>query len=386
MFEVTKKQGFFMSSEAAPWPENLCSTREKRKTGPRYLSDDDAETAKPWDRNRAATECVSGIFLDAEDVRLERQAQAMQFCSGVLRFAKDRKTGRLKLVSVDSCRARFCPVCQWRKSLKMKARFLEALPKITEANPKARWLLLTLTVKNCDLSELSDTITAMNKAWTRLHRKKELAAVLGWTRAMEITKPKDSTTAHPHFHCLLIVSSSYFGKHYIKQEQWTELWKSCLKVDYTPVVHIQTVKPRGKDQTEQEAVGEAASEALKYALKPSDMTADADWSKAVATISHGRRFLGTGGILKGILADQEEATAEDEAEDIEKLASDVRQETGYSWSAPAKKYRRDPAQDRERSALAMRNAAKGVTDDEPITVETLQEKARKRRRPRKDGS
>ncbi|MFZ5063913.1 protein rep, partial [Escherichia coli] len=75
-----------------------------------------------------------------------------------------------------------CPVCQWRRSLMWQARFYQSLPSIQQEQPKARWLFLTLTVRNCKVSELGDTLTAMNSAWNRLRLRKEFKPVLGWVR------------------------------------------------------------------------------------------------------------------------------------------------------------------------------------------------------------
>jgi len=45
-----------------------------------------------------------------------------------------------------------------------QARFYEAIPALVAKHPKARWLFLTLTVRNCEITELGETLTAMNEA------------------------------------------------------------------------------------------------------------------------------------------------------------------------------------------------------------------------------
>jgi len=51
---------------------------------------------------------------------------------------------------------------------------------------------------------------------------------------------------------LLPVKKSYFtGKLYISQKDWTSLWKKAMKLDYTPIVHIQRVKGKTKIDAEQ---------------------------------------------------------------------------------------------------------------------------------------
>jgi hypothetical protein len=67
-------------------------------------------------------------------------------------------------------------------------------------------------------------------------------------------------------------------------------------VDYTPVVNVKGL--RGK-------VEDAAREVLKYATKPEDLTADANWLVRYLKQVHNLRFLSTGGIIKDYLSTEE---------------------------------------------------------------------------------
>ncbi|EBG4887886.1 hypothetical protein FI012_24600, partial [Salmonella enterica subsp. enterica serovar Kentucky] len=198
---------------------------------------------KPWDVHRAQAEDVQAIYATVED--FERYAQRIDQCSGVLRFGwhPDPDTGEvlLRLREAHFCRVRHCPVCQWRRSLMWQARFYQSLPAIQQAHPKARWLFLTLTVRNCPVGQLGETLTAMNAAWNRLRGRKEFRPVLGWVRTTEVTRGRDGS-AHPHFHALLMVPPSMFAKNYVKQARWVELWQEAMRLDYAPVVDVRTVK------------------------------------------------------------------------------------------------------------------------------------------------
>ncbi|MGY4110017.1 plasmid rolling circle replication initiator protein Rep [Aeribacillus sp. SP014] len=140
----------------------------------------------------------------------------------------------------------------WRRSLKI-AYHNKLI--VEEANRRyhCAWLLLTLTVRNVEGGELRQTISDMMKGFNRLTKYKRFdAAVLGYFRALEITKNHEEHTYHPHFHVLLPVKKSYFtGKLYISQKDWTSLWKKAMKLDYTPIVHIQRVKGKTKIDAEQ---------------------------------------------------------------------------------------------------------------------------------------
>ncbi|CSW30756.1 replication protein [Shigella sonnei] len=145
-------------------------------------------------------------ILSGVSTRLLLNSSAMHSvwpsCSGLLRFGWSTimETGetRLRLRSAQCCRVRHCPVCQWRRTLMWQARFYQALPKIVVDYPSSRWLFLTLTVRNCEIGELGTVLTAMNAAFKRMEKRKELSPVQGWIRATEVTRGKDGS-AHPHF-------------------------------------------------------------------------------------------------------------------------------------------------------------------------------------------
>ena len=236
------------------------------------LADESPKDAK-WDGQRGRTQDLATMLAAGWEPDATRAASRITDCSTWLEMeiTANRETGEagLRLSRASFCRWRHCPVCQWRRSLMWKARFLEAVADI-EKRPEAataQWVMLTLTVRNCPVEELRATLTAMSKAWARLSKRKEVEPALGgWIRATEITRGADGT-AHPHYHALLAVKPSYFGKRYIPAKRWAELWKEAMRLDYTPVVDIRRVKPRG----EQSGVAAGAAEVLKYATKTSDL-------------------------------------------------------------------------------------------------------------------
>ena len=185
-----------------------------------------------------------------------------------------------------------------------QARFLKALPSIEQAHPTARWLFITLTVRNCMVTDLRRTIQDMNKAWHRLVQRKEFDVVQGWIRTTEVTRGRDDS-AHPHFHVLMMVKPSYFGKNYVTQRRWAELWQDCARLDYTPIVHVKAVKPKlGVGSLDQLPLRRAISETLKYSVKPQDMSDD--WLIQLTRQVYHLRFIASGGILKNVLREGEE--------------------------------------------------------------------------------
>lgn len=189
-----------------------------------------------------------------------------------------------------------------------QARFYQALPKLLTAYPKSRWIFLTLTVRNCDMSDLSSTLKAMNEAWQRFINRVDFRPVQGWLRTTEVTRGADRS-AHPHFHALLMVPPSMFsGVHYVKQSRWVELWQESLRVNYPPNVDVRTVKPKGgKASSMAELLQGAVAETLKYSTKPDDMVTDPQWFLDLTRQTHKKRFMASGGALKDMLREDEES-------------------------------------------------------------------------------
>ncbi len=308
---------------------------------------------KPWDVHRAQADDVQRIYAQAHE--FERYAGRMTDCSGLLHFgwSDDPETGesRLRLRNAQFCRVRHCPVCQWRRSLMWQARFYQALPRIVEQHPHARWLFLTLTVRNCRIHELRATLQGMNQAWHRLVKRQEFSPVLGWLRTTEVTQGAGST-AHPHFHALLMVKPSYFSHGYVTQARWTELWAECARLDYQPVVDVRTVKPRRGQETGAAGIAEmlrgAVSETLKYAVKPSDMTSDDEWFLELTRQVHRLRFIASGGELKNVLREAEESNGDLILADGQDQAAEASEGPllAFEWHAKDRLYRRNPRRDK----------------------------------------
>ena len=315
------------------------------------LSDVSERDAK-WDKHRSNTQTIGALYDRAEDAKFERLGERMSECSGVLHFDQtlDMETGELgiKLKRAMFCKVRHCPVCQWRRGMRNVARFYERLPSVAAAYPKARWIFLTLTVRNPDMPDLRATLNAMNSAWKRLIERKDWPAK-GFVRTTEVTKGKDGKP-HPHFHCLLLVEPGYFqGKNYLSQAKWVDHWRDALRADYTPVVHVASVKAKSDKAKAAEASGDtqaalaaAVAETLKYAVKPEDMLTDGRFLFGITQQLAKLRFLATGGVLKDWLKEevsQKEMIETGTEPEGEKAQPDLPGMT-FGWQPGERKYRR----------------------------------------------
>lgn len=267
---------------------------------------------KPWNDHRTNADIIAGYYAD--DEQFEKRGARMAECSETLNFERvvDVSTGEmtLKLRDTRFCRVPGCPVCQWRRSKMWQARFYQSLPKIVEGYPKSRWLFLTLTVPNPEVTDLGETLTEMNKAWQRLIKRKEFRPVQGWIRTTEITQEKEiRNRAHPHFHVLLMVPPSWFSHNYVKRNTWLKLWRDCMRDQSITQVDIRTVKAKKgakETLTLEDLLGGAVAETFKYSVKEDDLTTDKKFFLEMMRQLHKKRLIASGGALKSILKPDKE--------------------------------------------------------------------------------
>lgn len=245
----------------------------------RYLTEISSKD-KPWDVKKNFASIVAVLYRGTE---MERYAERIQECAQRLGFEvvfDDDGKPKLKLHSVKFCRVRHCPICIWRRSLMWRAKFFQLIPTLVRDYPDARFVFLTLTVKNCQLTDLHGTIQQINDAWTRLTQSVDWPAE-GYVKSIEVTRERDGSErftgyVHPHIHAILMVKPGYFKRGYVSHARWTELWQRSLRIEYVPVVHVQAVKANPKKQPDsvnqtQSGVVDGLTETLKYSVKPDDL-------------------------------------------------------------------------------------------------------------------
>jgi plasmid rolling circle replication initiator protein Rep len=250
-----------------------------------------------WVERKKDSEAVAQIL--AASPAHQRKAQRIHACASVLLDTEnaDSETGEVKhsVYSNRLCHVRACPTCQWRHAVQIRAIFRHNLPALIEQHPKTGIICLTLTVKNCPVTDLRPTIKTMNSAWTRLMKRREFAKVKGWVRITEITKGQDGT-AHPHFHCLLMVPSRHISckGDYITNADWRLAWAEAMGIAYLPEVKNGAIRPPLKG---------SMAKVLNYIAKnpQSPDVQDPAYIVAQAEQIHQQRLFAAGGSLKGVL-------------------------------------------------------------------------------------
>jgi plasmid rolling circle replication initiator protein Rep len=260
-----------------------------------------------WKLQKRQASLLADLY--EQTVCFDKYAQRIRECANRLYFAFESSETLdelfLKLYDAKFCRVRHCPVCQGRRSKMWIARMRKAMPKILEDYPKISLIFLTLTVRNCDLIDLRETIAWMNKSWEKLTKRKQFPGI-GFIKATEVTRSSNGQ-AHPHFHCILAVQPTYFGsRYYLNQTKWTDLWKSCLRVDYNPVVHVRVVRSKKAEVTKADQLMSGIVEVLKYSIKPGDLVnSPPSWIEELTRQLHKTRSISQGGVFKDYMSEKE---------------------------------------------------------------------------------
>lgn len=330
-------------------------------------SDDLAEVSprhRKWDTRKADNVTAAAMIGS----RHPKKAKTINACCDqiALHWHKAPDGERFgKVTGTHRCHnPKVCDVCGATKANQWRRELNEVLPRIVKDHPSYRFVFLTLTVQNCPVTELGDTLKAMSAAWRKLTKRREVVPILkGFLRGTEVTRgawidtrtgkeidkrqlegvppehrrPKDPTKAHPHFHVLLIVPSRYFTADYIPQKRWRQLWQESAKLDYDPVVDVRAVKDTSK----------AIEESIKlasYSVKKSEVVADPEWFNDFHDQTLGFRFTNTGGLFRDYLKDEPTdplSADEDSAETEAPAEAEPLQEIDvFQFQRSAKRYRR----------------------------------------------
>lgn len=272
------------------------------QVGEEFLDKNSKGKDKKW-RQRKLNNITLG--QDFKKLQIEKVSNNVFSCAERLEY-KVNTDGSISLNRVWFCKNKLCPICNWRRALKHSYQASNVLNIAMTKYPKAQFLFLTLTVKNVPGSELKESLTHLTKSFDRLFRRAKVKKnLIGFMRATEVTYSEERDDYHPHLHILLMVKPNYFNgsDNYIKQAEWSELWKKSAKLDYNPIVDVRKIKTDGN--SEDESLYKAVLETAKYPVKPidsMDLTEDTRL-KVVANLYQGlykKRQISYGGELKTI--------------------------------------------------------------------------------------
>ena len=234
----------------------------------------------PYSKHRRYNSPICGhLAVDPDTLDIARAIGNCSTSIGVEIPLEGPQQGQAVLRSANPCNRRLCPFCEWRRSRAWRKRFFEGLPKFHEDFPSHKAVFLTLTVRNCGVDDLRETINEMHAAWKRMTKRAFFPSKF-WFRRTEVTHKSaenplaGGATFHPHIHSVLFVPAGYFSHGYVKQTEWRSQWMDAMRLDYAPVVDVRRAKTHSSSGgATLEESRSAALEASKYATKATDLIA-----------------------------------------------------------------------------------------------------------------
>ena len=307
-------------------------------TGTGEILKDYSSTGKerPWKLHKQENLQLVKIYKTAREKNINLITGSRLFdlehCADTLLFAENAE-GKKKLKSANFCRLRLCPMCQWRRSLKMFGQVQTITDKILERDKSTRFLFATFTVKNVDAENLETCINILNNKFLYLvSRNKTFAPakklkqnLLGYLKAVEVTYNTKDKTYHPHLHVIFAVKSTFFknSSNYMTKKEWINLWQQALGVDYKPQTDIRAIKTN---------TGKAIAEVAKYPVKTAPILSlpDDEAVEVLKTLTlslNKKRFVSYGGIFKIV---KQELKLADIETDKDLVNTDIEQQERFN--------------------------------------------------------
>lgn len=136
----------------------------------------------------------------------QKYGNNIAYCGTKKNFKVCRDCGDVYFDGFESCKNRFCPVCQKAKSLVL---FAKLYPSVMKLLSKGYYLkMLTFTIK--DTSKLSDGVRLIKTAFRIFsHENKKYRSIfdslyIGGIKSLEVKRGANSKQWHPHYHALVI--------------------------------------------------------------------------------------------------------------------------------------------------------------------------------------
>jgi len=281
---------------------------------------------------KSATNEIADHFLSGASTRWD--GFRIRGCATHLRVYPDAAYGTF--IDTYYCKHRQCPNCQQSKALQWRSRMHQLLDTTPEAL-SGKWVYLTLTTRNCHVSDLNETITEMNNAFRRLRNRASWKAnVIGGIKFLEVDQGiSDYQSAHPHFHCLIQVRPSmHQGNNYVTEEKWAEEWQGCLKAHFIPQVRARRLTGLGDE------IRNKILKCVSYPMKPRLHAPHRGWFLAMAEQLKDVYLVQPFGHVRGWFSDLKH---QDDCE-LTRHRNDVRLEqkpTTFQWDSFHGSYQKD---------------------------------------------
>lgn len=284
--------------------EAKCNMQDNNSTESGTCKEPDVLRQELEDKFKPKKEQALFLTESYSRLDLDKRAGRVYGCGTYLEF-RQYETGEHRLNKANFCKDRLCPMCAWRRSLKVFGQLSQIMEVVRN---DFHFLFLTLSYKNCRGDGLPGEISHLLDAYYRFQKMPAVKrAFQGLFRSIEVTrdtepvitpwmwygsrkahrKPKRAyyeaqglrigdpnptfDTYNAHLHVVVAVNPSYFtSRDYISQPQLIQLWRQAGQVDYDPTAHIQKVTDKGLQELADIDISAAIAEVAKYSVKSSD--------------------------------------------------------------------------------------------------------------------
>lgn len=191
-----------------------------------------------------------------------QKVKRIRECGNYLSFLHAPASGTTQLFRANFCHNRLCPMCAWRRRVKVFGAYRLAVLSIPLVSSMS-YIHMTLTIQNppiTSVAALRESLEHLSNSYRRFRRRLEYADegryCLGSHGQMEITINQKAKSWHPHIHVLLLLDQRY----YKEQAQLLEMWRECLQ-GVAGGLRVAKIKPTDGD------LYRAVAETCKYPIK-----------------------------------------------------------------------------------------------------------------------
>lgn len=257
-----------------------------------FLKKDNKRKQSNLELSRVASELVENERINLS----KKRVKAISECGTFLQFATDKEIQNRKLFTANFCQNRYCPICSRNKSMK-DARDVKILTEYLR-DLGFEFLFATFTAPNCEQTELNEEITKYNKALSKMFKDEKYNFIQGYIRKLEITYNSDTSsksygTFHPHFHILIAINKSYFGRKYVPKQVWLADWRKAMNDSSITQIDIKKVSVGRKNN-----IDKSILELTKYITKNFDFYSESEVFENFYKGSKGKQMFAFSGIFR----------------------------------------------------------------------------------------
>lgn len=204
----------------------------------------------------------------------EKKIKRVADCGSLKKYAIDEKREHKVLLYGQSCKDRFCPICNRSKAVRDVREIMDVTKAMTSLN-NYDTVFMTLTVVSDH--DLKKALRQLHEGYHRLMRRDMFTDVSkGVITKLEVTY-NEKHGYHPHLHVLMFVGKNYYKKRkgFIEKADLLEAWREVTNDQRITQVDIR--RPRANRRKGIADSNEAAAlEVGKYVAKASDYNASTE--------------------------------------------------------------------------------------------------------------